>query len=151
MADPNGGRSCYPAHALTQLYWAEPVRAFFRPKEIWIYNALLPDVNFGVAGSAIGLCGSLISKNSSTLVTGLRVRAKRTSDGGEYTLDAIFNRKRSVTMAGGSIDADIWTVMQLMKDEPKPKPRNDDIDLAIYRCTAWSFEMIYRIIWGTQI
>ena|GEM_PF-7026994 len=31
------------------------------------------------------------------------------------------------------------------------KPRNDDIDLAIYRCTAWSFEMIYCIIWGTQI
>ncbi len=104
--------------AITQLYWSAPVKALFLPKKVLIYSALLPDVNFGPAGSCIGMCGSVISKNASSLAIGLRVRAKRVSDGGECTFEALLNRKRSVTMSGDSIDAGIWTVAQLPQDEP---------------------------------
>jgi hypothetical protein len=48
--------------AIAQPYVIPRIKAVFWPREIKIYHSLLPDLGFGVAGSAIGLSGARLQK-----------------------------------------------------------------------------------------
>jgi hypothetical protein len=104
--------------ALTQSFWIKGLTAAFTPRKIKIFEAILPDVNFGPVGCWIGLCGSLISRNLEALVTSMHAVVIRNSDGSEYTFKALFNRARTLTVAGDTINVAAWNVLHLPVDEP---------------------------------
>jgi hypothetical protein len=106
--------------ALTQSLWLPWLKSALWPHKVEIFEAILPDVNFGVAGSAIGLCGALVSRNIDSLVSEMTVNAKRLGDGAKCTFRALFNRARVLTMAGDNFNVTFWNVLQLPADEPKP-------------------------------
>ena len=105
--------------ALTQSYWLSHVKGLLWPRDVRIFEAILPDINFGVAGSAIGLCGALVSRNVDSLVSHMAVVARNKVDRRECRFEALFNRMRQITGSGDEFNARFWIVLQLAADSPQ--------------------------------
>ena len=72
-------------------------------------------------GSAIGMCGSLVSRNADSLVTSIAVRALRLSDGTEYLMEGLFSRSRILSSKGGdTVEMQPRQLIELPVDKPRP-------------------------------
>lgn len=105
--------------ALIQSSWPK-IKALLWKPDVEIYESLLPDVEFAAIGSGIGLCGSLVSRNASALVTMMRVRIRCESDGSERCVDGLFSRARVLANAGDKVELQPRQVIELPIDSPRP-------------------------------